>query len=327
MPKRPSKTHKTMRRSYREDYKRELEVPGIFQHVVETFKILFKNWKTFGLLLILMVALNIILVGLMSQDTYSSFQTMLDQTEAELASGKISNAARAGLLLISTVATGGLNINMTEVQYAFAVLIFLLVWLTTIFILRHIMAGHKVKLRDALYNSGTPIVSTFAVLGVVFLQCIPIFLLIIVYAAAVQTNFLATPFYALLFFIFAALMLLLSGYLLSSSLIALVAVTAPGLYPIKALKVSSDLMMSRRVKFIIRLIALIMTLAVIWTVVMLPLILFDMWMKTFEWTANIPFVPICLMIMTCFTSIYFAAYLYLYYRWMLEYDKDQEKND
>ena len=117
-------------------------------------------------------------------------------------------------------------------------------------------------------------------------------------------------------------MIVLSGYLLSSSLIALVAVSAPGLYPMKALGAASDLMMGRRVRFILRLIAGLMAMVVTWVIVMLPLILFDLWMKTFEWTAGVPFIPICLNVMTCFTVIYFTAYLYLYYRWMLNYDEE-----
>ena len=55
-----------------------------------------------------------------------------------------------------------------------------------------------------------------------------------------------------------------------------------------------------------------------WVIVMLPLILFDLFMKQFEWTTEVPFVPICLLIMSCFTGIYCTTYLYLYYRWMLE---------
>ena len=92
----------------------------------------------------------------------------------------------------------------------------------------------------------------------------------------------------------------------------------PGLYPMKAIRTASDLMMGRRVKLILRLVALALTLALMWVIVMLPLILFDLMMKQFEWTAGVPFVPICFAAMTCFTYIYGAAYLYLYYRWMLK---------
>ncbi len=315
------KLHKSFRRSYREDYKRELEVPGIMYHIFATFRVIFKNWKLFLPLLIISVILAVLFVGLMSESNYRQFQDILDQTTESMGMGDIGNFAKSGLLLISTITTGGLSGESSESATVFAVIIFLILWLTTIFLIRHRLAGHKVKLRDGLYNAMTPLLSTFVVFAIAVVQCIPIFLLIIVYSAAAQTGFLNTPFYALVFFIFAMVMIVISGYLLSSSLMALVAVTAPGLYPIKALRAASDLMMGRRVKFILRLVALIFALAIVWVIVMLPLILFDLLMRNFEWTTNVPFVPVCLLTMTCFTVIYISAYLYLYYRWMLNYDE------
>lgn len=310
--------HKSFKRSYREDYQRNTNVPGVMHHIFASFAAIFKNWKLFLPLLIIAVVLEALLVGIMDQGNYAQYQEILDETSAQIAGGDIGNFAKAGLILISTVTTGGLSGESSEAAIVFGVLIFLMLWLVTIFLLRHLMAGHKVKLRDGLYNAMTPLISTLLVLIVALIQCIPIFILIIAYSAAVQTEFLATPFYALVFFIFAALMIVLSAYLLSSSLIALVAVSAPGLYPLKALTTASDLMMGRRIKFILRLIALILTIAIMWVVIMLPLILFDMWMKQFEWAAGIPFVPICLTTMTCFTAIYVTVYLYKYYRWMLD---------
>lgn len=315
------KLHKSFKRSYREDYKREFETPGILAHLAETFKTISKNWKMFGLLMLLVIIANVVLVGIMSEETYTQFQNVLDDTSEEIMGGEIGNVAKASLLLISTITTGGLSTSMSEVQTVFAVILFLIIWLVTIFILRHTMAGHKIKLRDALYNSGSPIISTFIVLAYVILDCVPIFIFIVAYSTAIQTDFLATPFYALLFFIFSALMFLISGYLLSSSIIAMIAVTAPGLYPMKAIHTARDLMMGRRIKFIIRILALFLTLIIIWAVVMIPIILFDLWMKTFEWTAGIPFIPIILQIMTVFTAIFATAYFYIYYRWMLDYEE------
>ena len=313
--------HRSFKRSYREDYKRKLEVPGITYHAAKTFSVIFKNWKLFLPLLIIAVVMAIVFIGLMNESTFQQFQQVLNQTTEEMGYGDIGYVAKAGLLLISTVTTGGLSSSSKETNTIFFVLIFLILWLCTIFILRHRLAGHKIKLRDALYNAMTPMISSFVIFAIAVIQCIPIFLLIIVYSAAVQTEFLATPFYALLFFIFAALMVILSGYLLSSSLMAFVAVSAPGLYPMKAMHAASDLMMGRRFKFILRIIALFIILSLTWVVVMLPLIIFDLLMKNFEWAAGIPFVPVCLLVMTCFTGIYITAYLYLYYRWMLNYDE------
>lgn len=317
--------HRSFKRSHREDYARNFEAPGLLQHSADTVKMIFANnhWRTFILLTIIMVILNIGLVGLMSEDMYVEFQDTLDETSQDISVGNLGNVAKAGLLLVSTITTGGLNQGMSEVQQIFAVIIFLLVWLTTIYLVRHFLVGHKLKLRDAFYNACTPLVSTFCVLAVVFLQSIPIIIVIITYSAAISTDFLATPFYALVYFIFAALMILLSGYWLSSSLIALVAVTAPGLYPLTAIRSASDMMAGRRIKFIIRLIFLLISLIIFWVIIMLPIILFDMWLKgCFGWLEGAPIVSVCLLIMTCLSFIYIATYIYLYYRRMLDYEEE-----
>lgn len=312
--------HKSFRRSYREDYARETHTPGLLSHAVITFQTFFKYWRTFVPFILLMVVLYIFGVGLMSEEFYQDFQATIDESSMEIAGGKIGNFAKAAMILLSTITTGGLDTGMGEAQNIFMLLLFLIMWLVTIFLVRHFLAGEKPKLRDGLYNALGPLLSTFLIFVVMFIQAIPIMLVIITYAAALATNFLATPFYALVYFIFASLMILLSCYLLSGSLMALVAVTAPGMYPLTALYAASDLMSGRRIKFIIRLIYLVLVVALIFVVVMLPIILLDLWLKSiWDWLAGWPFVPFCLLVVTCFVFIYATIYIYYYYRWLLDY--------
>ncbi|MBR3323450.1 hypothetical protein IKG16_01020 [Candidatus Saccharibacteria bacterium] len=316
--------HKSFHRSYKEDYKRELKVPGLLSHAVNVFKVIFKNWKLFLPLILLATIFNILLVGLMNEDTYTAFQSAVDETNQNYADGKLGNFAKAGLTLISVVTTGGLSQGLTETQIIFLAAIFLIVWLVTVYIIRHYFAGHKIKLRDALYNALTPLLSTLVVLVIFLIQLLPIVFTVIIYSAAIQTEFLSTPFYALVFFIFASLMILFSLYLISSTTMALVAVTAPGLYPMKAISSASDLIMGRRIKLIIRILFLLLVVAIIYVVFMLPLILLDMWAKsTFDFLEGIPFVSVYLLIATIFIFIYSATYFYLYYRRMLNYDNSK----
>ncbi|MBQ8991871.1 hypothetical protein IJ090_00325 [Candidatus Saccharibacteria bacterium] len=319
--------HRSFRRSYREDYVRDFAAPGLLHHAIMTFRVLFKNWRIFLPLVIFIVIMNIILVGLMSEATYTQFQNTLDESLEGLKDGQVNQVARAGLLLISTVTTGGLTQGASEVQQVFGILLFVVLWLVTIYILRHLLAGHKLKFRDALYNALTPFISTLAVALVILVELIPIALVVITYSAAVSTNFLATPFYALVYFIFAALMILLSVYLVSSSLVALIAVSAPGLYPVVAIRTANDLITSRRIRWIIRVLFLFVVYAVVWVVIMLPLILLDLWLKDiWAWTEGIPFIPLMLQILTVFSSVYLTAYLYLFYRHMLNYDDETIEN-
>lgn len=315
------KLHKSFKRSYREDYVRKTEISGLVSHSMATFKIIFKNWKIFIPLILLIVVSNIILVGLMSQESYDTFRDAVDETNESLTSGQLGNLGKAGLLLIGTITTGGLSRGMTEVQQVFMIILLLITWLVTIYLVRHLLAGHKIKLRDGLYNALTPLISTFCVLGVIFLELIPIFIVVITYSAAISTDFLATPFYALIYFIFAGLLTLLSVYLVSSSLLAMIAVTAPGLYPMTAVNTASDLIAGRRIRFIIRVLYMFFVLAICWIVIMMPIIFIDNGLReSVEWIQDIPVVSFFLLSMTVFSLVYAATYLYLFYRQLLDLD-------
>ena len=261
-PSRSSSPHRSFKRTYREDYARELDVPGMGQHIYDAFKMFVGNWKIFVPFVVLTGALEALVVRL----TY-------------------------------------------ETMAVFTILIFLMIWLVTIFLVRHIMAGHKVTLRDGLYNAMTPLLSSLVVFVVIVVECIPLFLLIIAYSAAVRTEFLTMPFYALLFFCFAGLMVTLSGYLLSSSLIALLAVSAPGMYPMKALTTAAGLMMGRRIRFILRLIALLFVVGVIYAIIVVPLAALKVPMEI---------LSVIAATLSCFDAIYATIYLYLYYRYLLD---------
>lgn len=313
------KLHHSFKRSYREDYQRGLKAPGLVAHAVSTLKIIFKNWKLFFGFMLIIVTMNIIFVGLMSEDTYKTVQDSIDESSEVLQYGEIGRLAKSGLLLISTVTTGGLTKGMTEVQQVFMFFFGAITILVTIYYLRHLMAGNNPRLRDGLYNALTPLISTMLVLILVFIHMIPIFIFMIVYSTALATDFLAQPLYAFLFWLFGSLLLLLSAYLLPGSILAICATTVPGIYPMQAVNATTDLIQGRRTKFIIRVLFSFLFVGVIWVIVMLPLIYLDLFLKqNIEWLEGVPFVSFLLQIITTFTIIYLTSYIYLFYRRMLD---------
>lgn len=195
-------------------------------------------------------------------------------------------------------------------------MIFLFLWLVSLFFARHLLAGRKVTFFDGLYNAMTPLIATLFILVIVLIQCIPIFLLIIVYAAALETNFLSEFGYLVLFIMFAMLMIVISGFLLSDTLVALMAVSAPGMYPWRALKLVNGLMKGKRVGFVMRLLLMGIVLALIWTVVILPVALLALVVKL-----PVMLMPILVFILASFSVVYMAVYLYIYYRKMIGYDE------
>jgi hypothetical protein len=231
--------------------------------------------------------------------------------------------SKAGLILAAG-ATGALNsaqIGSQGQSQIFPILIGLLTWLTTVWLLRAILAGRRPKMRDGLYNAGAPILPTFLVSAVIIVQLIPMALAFFAYNAAVVSGLLDGGAEAMMFWLVAGLLVVLSLYWITSTLIALVVVTLPGMYPMQALRTAGDLVVGRRVRILLRLLWLVFTVVLTWAIVVIPIILFDGWIKS-AWDAIwwLPLVPIVLLLMGAFTVIWVAGYVYLLYRKIVEDD-------
>ena len=317
--------HRSFKRSYYEDYQRKTELPSLTSQANAAFKMFFKFWKIFLPLLLIFVGLYIFLIGAMSENTLADVRANVEQTNKDVADGKIGTVGKAGLTLLGIISTGGLT-TMNDAQIVIAVLLFTIIWLVTIYLARHLLAGHQeIKMRDGFYSALSPLVSTLVVGLIIFLEAVPIMLTIIVFQVALTTEFLSTPFYALLFFMFAALMITLSLYLLSSSFFAIIVVSAPGLYPLTAVRMAKNLIMGRRLRFLIRVFYLVIIVALLYLLLLMPAIILDGALKTqFAWLAEskIPFVAIIQLTITVFIFIYLSIYFYLFYRALLDYNDD-----
>jgi hypothetical protein len=306
--------HRSFRLTRRRDYIRELNLPGYiaFTHFVN--KTLWGYKKLFLGLAIIYLALFIILVGLGSQETYSTLTETLQQTTSNIGEGDISQVGQAGLLFL-TIATVGITDSPTEAQQIYIVILGLMVWLTTVWLLRNKLAGHNVKLRDGLYNAGAPILAMFLVFLVFIIQLIPILVAAIGYGAATASGLLNSGVEAMLFWFAASFLAILSIFWATSTLFGLVIVTLPGMYPMKALKSAGDIVLGRRVRILLRWLWMFLMIALFWAVVLIPVILLDLWLKSI-WSAfgGFPLIPIVLALLGTISVIWSSGYIYLLYR-------------
>jgi hypothetical protein len=197
----------------------------------------------------------------------------------------------------------------------------LLLWLTTVWLLRAIMAGAKPKMRDGLYNAGAPIIPTIFVGFVAILQMIPIAFVLYGYSAAVGSGLLEGGVEAMLFWSAAIMLALLSAYWLTSTFIAMVVVTLPGMYPLQALRTAGDLVIGRRIRILLRLLWMFLLVAVAWALIAIPTIMLDGWIKSIvPYFSGLPIVPVLLLVMSTATLVWVAAYIYLLYRRIVEDD-------
>lgn len=312
--------HRSFKRSQRRDYTRSLKLPGYWAFTNHVRTVLWQQKKLFILLVLLYGTLSVVLVGIASQDTYTQLGDTLREISGEVFTGNMGEIAKASLLLVSGV-TGAASQELTTPQQIYAAIIFLFTWLTTVWLLRAILSGHKPRLRDGLYNAGAPILPTFLVGLLLLVQLIPVALAAIGFQAASSTGVLDGGIEAMLFWTCASLLASLSLYWMTSTFIALVVITLPGMYPMQAIKTAGDLVIGRRIRILLRLLWLFFTLAVSWLMIMLPIVLFDTWLKGIQPAIKwLPIVPVALLIMSTLTLMWSASYVYLLYRKVVDDD-------
>lgn len=310
--------HRTLRLTRRRDYIRPLELPGHLAFTYEVNSTLWRHRKLFALVLVVYTVLYGILVGIQSQATFTELTQTLTQTGEEV-TGNWGALDQAGAVLLSIV-TAGTSTEISESQMIFSVLVILMVWLVSVWLLRNLMAGHKVKLRDGIYNSGAPIFSTLLITLLIAIQLLPVGLAVIGYNAALTSGVLDGGATAMLFWIAASLLGVLSLYWITSSLFAMIIVTIPGMYPYQAVKTAGDLVLGRRVKILLRWLWMALVIAVTWVLVLLPFIFLDMGLKNLwpaiEW---LPILPIVILILSAFSIVWISTYVYLLYRKVVDY--------
>lgn len=312
------RSHRSFRVTKRRDYIQPLHLPGYiaFTHYVN--KTIISSKSMFFRLALLYAVLTALLVGIASQELYVTISDSLRDTSGEIFSGSFGQIGEATLLFIAG-ASGGINQNLTEAQQIFALLISLLIWLSTVWFLRNKLSGNKVNLRDVVYSSSAPLVSTMFILLLAALQLLPLAVGFVVYSAASVSGLLEGGVEAMLAWMGIGMLSVLSLYWLTSTFMSLIVVTLPGMYPMKAIRTGADIVRGRRLRVLYRVLWMGLVLVVSWLAIMVPVIIFDTWLKgllpAIEW---LPFVPVVLLIVTSMSVVWIASYVYLLYRKIVE---------
>lgn len=312
--------HRSFQLTRRRDYVRSLVLPGYWRFSAQVWTLLWSHKKLFGSLALVYAVLTLVLVGVASQDTYREASSAIQTAGDASVLGGLRAIEQASLVFLTAV-SGNLSADPDTAQQVYAGLIGLLAWLTTVWLLRAIMAGQTPRLRDGLYSAGSPILPTFLLSLVLIVQLLPVAVVGIGYTAASASGLLEGGIEAMLFWAAAALLVTLSLYWATSTFMALIIVTLPGMYPLKALRSAGDLVVGRRMRIVLRLLWVILLVTVAWALVMIPLIMGDTWLKAaIPAAAWVPVVPMALLILGSVTIITVATYIYLLYRKVVEDD-------
>jgi hypothetical protein len=311
--------HRSFRRTRRRDYKRSLKLPGYFAFTYQVHKTLWQYKKAFLIIGIVYSVLIFIFTNVMSDATYQSIANAVQG-----ATDNWSNVGNAALTLALTIASSsspttgsGQQIGSVAVNSMLA----LLIWLTIVWYLRNKMANRNTNVRDAFYNAGAPIVATFGIFIIGFLQLIPAALAVMATVAGIQTGLVNNGAAAMLLTLGVALLFVLSLFWITATLMGLVVVTLPGMYPLRALSIAGDMVVGRRIKLLLRFGWVILFILICWALIMIPIIMLDSWLKqAVHFTAGVPIVPAAIVLLSSFTLMWFATYVYLLYRKVVDDD-------
>jgi len=308
--------HRSFRLTRRRDYKRSLLLPGYWAFTGKVWRMLWGHKTLVGLLLLLYAVTIILIGGMTNQDVYEQISGLINKSAGEVFNGVFGSIGSAGLLLIGAFVVPG---QPTPEQQIYLVIATILVWLTTVWLLRNLLAGGRPRLRDGLYSAGSPIVSMLVIVMVAVLQLIPVGVLALAYAGLSMSGVLQEGLAMMLFWIFALLVVTLVLYWMTTTFLAMVIVTLPGMYPMRAIKAAGDIVIGRRLRIMYRLLWGALIAIIMWACVMIPLVLIDTGIKNLlPAIKDVPAVPIIATLMNAFMVVWMSTYVYMLYRGIVD---------
>ena len=287
---------------------RQINISGYGRFVTEVWRMVRDNWLIYLKITLLMTLAIIAVVGV--SNAHSNY---VDTREAMEKVDLHPLLKQAGLVTQAIIT----SLTVTDANRQTATFIIVAVaWLSLIFIARRVYSGNQLRLRDAIYSAGTPLVPMMVLLVAVLVQLLPLALVLISYSAITGAGYInqsiAIENMAAWCVILAVLVLTI--YWMVTSLLTLVSVTIPGLYPMRAYYETSIQVAGRRVKILFRILMMFLPLLALWALVLIPTVLLDSILKP----KTFPVVQLVVSLLAAISCTWVSAYMYVLYRRILD---------
>lgn len=254
------------------------------------------------------IAWFVIVYGLLSLLFVSGIVAPLDIGEIrerlETYTGSVSsfsnNVTILSLLLNSSFKASG------EVSAMYQVIFIVTSSLALIWLFRQQQAGIKTGLKQAYYRGMYPLVPFCLVALVIGLQAVPAALGNFLYGSVINEGLAVTFAEQFIWFLFLMFTIILSLYLISTTIIALFIVTLPEMTPSVALKEAKDLVTHRRIDILQKMIALIIIIGAMYVATIFPTIFISALLA-----------QVLYFLLTILVLPFIVAYLFVLYRELL----------
>lgn len=275
--------------------------------LVDSRRFILRNKKLlFGLTLIYIV-FNWLAVGIAAQADYTDYRDVVEQ----VSEGNPDGLEDVGTLFLATL-SGAYTTSVSELQQFISTIISFLFVLVLIWAVRNISGGQPVTVRESLYNGPAPFISLLIIAAILMLQLLPGALGVLVFTLANgQTAELGAM--SMAFAGAAVLLIALSLYWATSTLLAGIIVTLPNMYPVASMSLAKQLILGRRFAVFLRFLVLLIVLIIVWAIILLPVIYLD---ATFQ-IPYVPIVSVAVQLVTGFSLLLSSVYAYRLYRSLL----------
>lgn len=226
----------------------------------------------------------------------STFSEVADQDYSALA----INFTVFSLMLDSTTSAAG------EVGGMYQIFFLVISVLALIWLYRQQQAGNKVTIKQAFYRGMYPLIPFSMIMMLMSIQLIPVMIGNFLFTTVIESGLAINMTEQLIWFLLFLLLILLSLYWLSSSIMGLFVVTLPEMTPKRALRKAKTLVTFRRFSIVRKILALLIVVVIVFLMVVFPAIFVSAPLAQFLFfglaTMLVPFV---------------VAYLFILYRELL----------
>jgi hypothetical protein len=280
--------------------KHPVSLPSVWQLSRKVIELLWRHRWLFLELAVVYGVLDVLLVRGFSSVNVNSLKHQLSQSSG----GKTGQLGISLSVFTNLLTSSGSNSSVNTDAYQ--IFLGLIISLATIWALRQVIAGEKVRLRDLFYRGMYPLIPFILVLLVILLQTLPFLIGGGLYNLVVTNGIAIHLTEKLLWGLLFAVLTFISIYMLCSSVFALYIVTLPEMTPMKALRSARQLVRYRRPVVFRKLLYLPVVLLIIVAVIMVPIIIF-----------LAPIAPWVLFILVLCALIIVHTYMYTLYRELL----------
>ncbi|MBB1555301.1 hypothetical protein HG444_003315 [Candidatus Saccharibacteria bacterium] len=306
--------HRSFKPTSKYDYKRSMELPGYIDFTWEVVQLLWQYRRPLLLLTLLFAALSTLATGAYQIASYENIRKAAEDAAQNTGNGQFLAAGYSFLTLFTSNFTGS-AFRQSEVSTLLGVGSMLFLWLSVLWFIRHSLAHRIVRVRDAVFRSGGPVVALMILQLIALVQLIPgalgVTAAIIIMTGGGFDNVIIPAFFC----IAAGLLVILSLYWITQTVMACVIITLPDIYPLRAMRLAGDLVTSRRLRIALRMLWSMIMVVLAWVVALYPVILLFNWLRSmFDFLQYVPFVSMYATFLSGAALTFVVVYTYLLYR-------------